>query len=60
MNFDNGHILGARNIPLTQMKTRLIEIRPDKPVYFIAQSEIVSGRAAAHAYTKRATENFFT
>lgn len=45
-DFENGHILGARNIPLTQMKTRLVEIRPDKPVYLYAQSEIVSGRAA--------------
>ena len=45
-DFENGHILGARNIPLTQMKTRLVEIRPDKPVYLYAQSEVVSGRAA--------------
>lgn len=45
-DFENGHILGARNIPLSQMKTRLIEIRPDKPVYLYAQSEVVSGRAA--------------
>ncbi|RID89400.1 rhodanese-like domain-containing protein [Peribacillus asahii] len=45
-DFENGHILGARNIPLTQLKTRLVEIRPDKPVYLYAQSEIVSGRAA--------------
>ncbi|WP_407408596.1 rhodanese-like domain-containing protein, partial [Peribacillus sp.] len=28
-DFDNGHILGARNIPMTQMKTRLVEIRQD-------------------------------
>ena len=45
-DFENGHILGARNIPLSQLKTRLIEIRPDKPVYLYAQSEVVSGRAA--------------
>ena len=45
-DFENGHILGARNIPLTQMKARLVEIRPDKPVYLYAQSEVVSGRAA--------------
>ena len=45
-DFENGHILGARNIPLSQMKARLVEIRPDKPVYLYAQSEVVSGRAA--------------
>lgn len=45
-DFENGHILGARNIPLSQLKSRLIEIRPDKPVYLYAQSEVVSGRAA--------------
>ncbi len=45
-DFENGHILGSRNIPLSQLKTRLIEIRPDKPVYLYAQSEVVSGRAA--------------
>ena len=45
-DFENGHILGARNIPLSQMKSRLVEIRPDKPVYLYAQSEVVSGRAA--------------
>lgn len=45
-DFENGHILGARNIPLSQLKARLIEIRPDKPVYLYAQSEVVSGRAA--------------
>lgn len=45
-DFENGHILGARNIPLSQLKTRLIEIRPDKPVYLYGQSEVASGRAA--------------
>lgn len=44
--FDKGHILGARNIPLTQMKQRLIEMRPDKPVYLYCQSGSRSARAA--------------
>src|SRR5699024_9607688 len=35
--FDGGHILGARNIPVTQLKERLVEIRKDKPVYLYCQ-----------------------
>src|SRR5699024_5028261 len=31
--FERGYIRGARNLPLTQMKQRLVELRPDKPVY---------------------------
>jgi rhodanese-related sulfurtransferase len=57
-DFENGHILGARNIPMTQMKTRLVEIRPDKPVYLYAQSEIISGRAASMLYKKGYRELF--
>jgi len=44
--FDRGHILGARNIPVTQMKQRLIEIRKDKPVYLYCQGSTRSSRAA--------------
>lgn len=44
--FKKGHILGARNIPLTQMKQRLIELRKDKPVYLYCQSGSRSARAA--------------
>lgn len=35
--FDRGHIRGARNIPLTQMKQNISALRPDKPVYLYCQ-----------------------
>lgn len=44
--FEAGHILGARNIPTTQFKQRLIEIRPDLPVYLYCQNTGRSARAA--------------
>ncbi|WP_100010683.1 rhodanese-like domain-containing protein [Lentibacillus sediminis] len=44
--FDKGHILGARNIPVTQMKQRLVEMRKDKPVYLYCQGGSRSARAA--------------
>ena len=50
--FKNGHILGARNIPVTQMKQRLVEIRPDKPVYLYCQSGARSQRAAQLLHKK--------
>jgi rhodanese-related sulfurtransferase len=50
--FAGGHILGARNIPLTQLKSRLKEIRPDKPVYLYCQSGSRSGRAAQMLHKK--------
>ena len=44
--FEGGHILGARNIPLSQLKQRKNEIRTDKPVYLYCQNSVRSGRAA--------------
>ena len=44
--FEAGHILGARNIPMTQLKTRMKEIRPDLPVYLYCQNTGRSARAS--------------
>ena len=44
--FEAGHILGARNIPMTQLSQRHKEIRPDLPVYLYCQNTGRSARAA--------------
>lgn len=50
--FDAGHILGARNIPVTQMKNRTTEIRQDLPVYLYCQTAKRSNRAAIMLYKR--------
>ena len=47
-DFAAGHILGARNIPQTQLKQRHKEIRSDKPVYLYDQNGARSGRVAIY------------
>lgn len=50
--FEGGHILGARNIPLSQMKMRMKELRPDLPVYLYDQNGMRSARAAQFLHRK--------
>jgi rhodanese-related sulfurtransferase len=50
--YASGHILGARNIPLTQMRMRMKELRKDQPIYLYCQSGLRSGRAAQMLYRK--------
>ncbi|MFT8871076.1 MAG: rhodanese-like domain-containing protein [Sporolactobacillus sp.] len=45
--FKSGHILGARNIPLTQLKMRQLEIRHDMPIYLYDNNGNGSARAAS-------------
>lgn len=44
--FDAGHILGARSIPYSMMKTTMSSIRKDQPVYIYDQKKALSIRAA--------------
>lgn len=54
--FAGGHILGARNIPQSQMRQRYKEIRSDKPVYLYDQNGARSGRVALFLKKKGYTQ----
>lgn len=44
--FNAGHILGARNIPYSQLKQRAGELRKDQPIYLYDDKKTLSYRAA--------------
>ena len=44
--FDAKHILGARNLPYTQLKYNESELRPDLPVYLYGDSKNICVRTA--------------
>jgi rhodanese-related sulfurtransferase len=54
--FENGHILGARNIPVSQFRMRANEIRKDKPVYLYCEGMVRSSRAAQQLKRKGHSE----
>lgn len=44
--FDAGHILGARSMPYSMLKTTVGSLRKDQPVYLYDQKKALSIRAA--------------
>lgn len=46
--FDRGHILGARSIPLAFLRQQMDDLRPDLPVYLYDEGMTLSTQAAAY------------
>ncbi|WP_423831015.1 rhodanese-like domain-containing protein [Staphylococcus pseudintermedius] len=45
-DYDYGHIIGARNIPMTMFRQRYQGLRKDQPIYLVDANGIASYRAA--------------
>ncbi|MDF2558495.1 MAG: Rhodanese domain protein [Bacillales bacterium] len=48
--FKAGHILGARNLPMSMFRRTMTSLRKDMPVYLYCQNQIKSSRAASMLY----------
>lgn len=57
-NFNAGHILGARNIPYSQIKQRAGELRKDQPIYLYDDKKTASYRSAI-ILKKKGFENLY-
>lgn len=55
-DYDYGHIIGARNIPMSIFRTRMLGLRKDQPIYFADKNGISSYRAARMLKKKGYTE----
>ncbi|MFA9559413.1 rhodanese-like domain-containing protein [Evansella sp. AB-rgal1] len=58
--YKTGYILGARNIPLSQLRQRINEVRPDKPVYIYCQNGSRCIQAAKFLRKKRGVQEIVT
>ncbi|CAM2764422.1 rhodanese-like domain-containing protein [Fructilactobacillus fructivorans] len=50
--FNDGHILGARNMPYSTFRSFYQELRPDLPVYLYDQNKTLSMKAAKLLHKK--------
>lgn len=54
--FKAGHILGARNIPYTEIRQRFAELRDDQPIYLYEEGSLLAYKAAIFLKKKGFTD----